>query len=370
MKNPKIIILNGRKYDALTGKPLVRGVPDIMAQIPVKTEKLIQKIQTQKPHFINDFTASSNKLIKPIQDKKPIANKLKPIHNKAADTKRQLLKSNTLMRKPLVKPDLSSKSSIQTIRKTNYISRGNTLLNQTINPGIIKDSIIFRTKTIKDKTSDLINNISAEPPITSTSIHERNIKKIESTSDDNLYKSAAAQVDEQKAQTSSRTKNQVKTIGFKLKALYISSGIALLLVILTVCGIYFKYDLELSYANIRIGINGTFPKYLPLGYKLSKFSYHKSGQIESIDFAYHPAHSDLNNYLYIYEANSALDNTGLLANDITPVAGNNYQTILVNGISVYYFSHQYIWVNAGMIYTITDQTGLNQEVITKIIRSI
>ncbi|HEY5268518.1 MAG TPA: hypothetical protein VII94_05310, partial [Candidatus Saccharimonadales bacterium] len=87
MKNPKIIILNGRKYDALTGKPLVRSVQDIMAQVPVKTEQLIQKIQTQKPHFINDFTAVGNRLVKPIQDKKPVENKLKPIHNKAADTK-------------------------------------------------------------------------------------------------------------------------------------------------------------------------------------------------------------------------------------------------------------------------------------------
>jgi hypothetical protein len=371
VRNPKIIILNGKKYDALTGKPLARGFQEIIAQVPARTEQLIQKVQAQKPHFINDFTLTANNVLnRPIQIKKPtVTNTSKLVHSKAADIKRELHKSRTLMRKALKKPDLSTKSSVQTIKKTSYISRNHPLANQSISPSLVKDSIISRTQTLKDKTSKIINNLSAEPPITTTSIHDRNIEKIESSQDNNLYQSAAG-LAESKSQTINKPNRSTKKHGLYIKTLYISTGILLFILIIGTLGVYFKYDLELSYANLRTGINGSFPKYVPLGYQLNKFNYNETGQVGSIWFEYHPAHSNLSNSLYIYEASTTLDNTGLLANNVVPTVQNNYQTLLINGTSVYHFSNQYTWINAEIIYVLNDQTGLGQDTITKIITSM
>ncbi|HUY53325.1 MAG TPA: hypothetical protein VMV24_01990 [Candidatus Dormibacteraeota bacterium] len=368
MRKSKIIILNGRQYDALTGKPLVRGVQEILAQVPAKTEQLIQKVQAKKPHFINDFTVPGNQ-VKPIT-KKPLNQQIKkPNHTKAADIKRELLRSKTLMRRPLKKPDLSTKSTIQTIKKSNYVSRNNPLINRSADLGSFRDSLVSGAQTLKNKASKAVSNLSIEPPI-NTSIHQRNIQKIESAEDYKLYQPATEQISESKLISNAPKKGKTKKFRLSSKTIYISTIILFIILILGLAGNYFKYSLELSYANFKTGINGSFPKYVPLGYKISNFNYLENGQTKSISFKYHPAHSDLNNYLYIQEANTNLDDAGLVATNITPTVENNYQTFLANGTSVYYFSNQYVWINAGMIYVLTDQTGLSQPVIAKIISSM
>lgn len=369
VRKSKIITLNGKQYDALTGKPLSKGVQEILAQVPAKTEQLIQKVQAKKPHFINDFAVAANRQSQLIP-KKPGGQQIKkPNHTKAADIKRELLRSKTLMRRPLKKPDLSARSSIQNIKKSNYVSRSNPLVNTTTDSSSFRGSLTSGAQILKNKASRAVSNLSIEPPI-STSIHERNINKLESGEDYKLYQSAAEQISNPKSVLIPTKKGKAKRFRLNPKIIYFSIIALLIIVIVGLTGNYFKYDLELSYANFKTGINGSFPKYVPLGYKMNKFNYVDNGQTKSISFEYHPAHSDLNTYLYIQEANTTLDDAGLIATNITPTVQSNYQTFLANGTSVYYFSGQYVWINAGMIYVLTDQTGLSQPIIAKIISSM
>lgn len=368
MRNPKIIILNGRQYDAITGKPVSGPMQDIIKPSLANPKPLPGQASTKQ--FIDNFSTAAN-LAPKSEPPKPISSGgfVHPHHHRAEDAKRVQLKSKTLMRQQLNKPSLAPQSIVQPIRKSSYVKRGDSpILNRTFVPDSVRSSVVASAQTIKDKAAEVVSNLSAEPAVVTNSVHDRIIQKIEESSDDQLYQVAASNMDESKVQK--KPKKSSKKRHFRIKTLYISGGILLLLLILVGGGFYFKYNIELSYANERTGISGSLPKYLPLGYKLSKFTYYKTGNSGSIILEYHPVHSLLSKYLYINEAGSNLDNGGLLATEVTPVAHNNFETISVNGLSVYHFGNQFVWVNAGMLYVMTDQTGLNQETITKIISSI
>jgi hypothetical protein len=363
VQNQKIIILNGRKYDALTGKQIGGSMSDIVSQ--PKTESSSRPIN---PKFIDDFGPKINQtILKPIPKKLITSEFGRKAHKHADDIKRQLAKSKTLMRKPLVKPTLSSSSVIKPVKKTGYISRSTPILTRSNHIDSFRNSIINRTQTIKERATEVIGNIASEPPIIQSNIHERNIKKIESASEDQLYQQATTEIDKP-AEKTKKTKKNKKLL--RIRNLYILSGVILFLVIIASSLWYFKFDLELDYANLKTGLHGNFPSYVPLGYQVNKFSYTKNSSTASINIQYHPAHSLLNQNLYISETNSTLDNGGLVQTDIGPISNEKYSTLNVNGLSVYHYTNQYIWLNAGLLYVLTNQTGLDQPTVLKIINSI
>jgi len=360
VQKQKIIILNGRKYDAVTGKQIGSSMSDVISE--PKHEPMVKKTT---PKFIDDFGPKvSQTYLKPLPKKQNPSELIKKAHDRAADIKRQISKSKTLMRRPLVKPDLSVPSVVKPIKKTGYISRATPMLARSNNIDSLKSSIISRTQNIKVRASETINNLASAPPIIKADIHERNIKKIESASDDQLYQQATSEIEKPAV----RTKKKKKII--RAKTIYILSGIILFVIIVLSSLWYFKYDIELDYANLKTGLHGNFPTYVPLGYQINKFNYTKNSSITSINFQYHPSHSLLNQNLYISESSSTLDNNGLIQTDIGPISQEKYLTLNVNGLSVYHFSNQYIWLNAGVMYILTNQTGLGQPTIAKIINSI
>ena len=369
MQNQKIIILNGRKYDALTGKPIGGSLSDIVA--PEKSDpskQIFSPTSSSKPRFIDDFAPKLNHITPrpPVKASESSESPQHHAHHHAQNIKRELAKSKTLMRKPLKKPMLVSPSIVHPTKKTPYISRGNPILSRSNYTDSFRHSIINRTQEIKQKATEAIATISADPPITATNIHERNIKKIESTSEDQLFQQAATTAVSETAKTKKKKKKKL----FRIRNLYILSGVILFLAILATSGWYFKYDLELDYANLKTGMHGSFPNYVPLGYKIDKFGYSKSSGTPSINFQYHPSNGLLPDNLYISETSSTLDNGGLVQTDIGPVSGEKYTTLSVNGLSVYHYNNQYAWLNAGILYILTNQTGLNQSTVLKIINSI
>jgi hypothetical protein len=366
VQNQKIIILNGRKYDALTGKPIGGSMSDIV--VPNKPETTPQTFNPTKAKFIDDFAPKLSHIplklaVKPSE----VSQSFKQhTHHHAEDIKRELAKSKTLMRKPLKKPVLVTPSLVSPIKKTGYVSRANPVLGRANYTDSFRHSIINRTQEIKQKATQAISTIGTEPPISSSSVHEKNIKKIESMPEDQLYQQAITSINDPVKTKKKKSKKKL----FKLKYLYIVSGVVLFLVILASCAWYFKYDLELDYANLKTGLHGSFPNFVPLGYKIDKFSYSKSSGTASINFQYHPGHSLLNQNLYFSETSSTLDDSGLVQTDIGPVSQEKYTTLSDNGLSVYHYSDQYIWLNAGILYILTNQTGLTQPTVLKIINSV
>jgi len=368
VQDQKIIILNGRKYDALTGKPIGGSLSDIIA--PEKSDhakQIFSPANSSKPRFIDDFAPKLNHVSPhlPVKFSEGTKEPQQHAHHHAQNIKRELAKSKTLMRKPLKKPMLGSSSIVHPTKKTPYMDRGNPVLSRSNYTDSFRHSVINRSQEIKQKATEAIATISASPPITATNIHDRNIKKIESTSEDQLFQQAVTTA----VSETVKTKKKKKKL-FRIRNLYILSGVILFLAILATSGWYFKYNLELDYANLKTGMHGSYPKYVPLGYKIDKFSFSKSSGTPSINFQYHPSDGLLPNNLYISETSSTLDNGGLVQTDIGPVSGEKYTTLSVNGLSVYHYNNQYAWLNAGILYILTNQTGLTQSTVLKIINSI
>ena len=373
MRDPDIIIINGQQYDALTGKPLGGGVSDITAGPKAKPGINYRDPEIYNKQFVNnDVAPASHSIPRQSSDALTINDVVRhPAHQKAADIKRQPAKSKTLMRKPLTKPDFAPKTSIAPIKKNNYVRRDTPLvINRGIVPNSLRDSLVARGQILKTKASEVAANLSVEPAINSTSVHDRQIQKIQAADEDQLYRAATMEIQDTKPVKTKKTRVKRQKRSHLMRNLYISLGVLLVLVIIGAGGLYFKSSLELDYANMKTGISGSYPSYLPLGYKLVKMEYQKTPGVGSINPKYAPANNQLNQYLYIAESSTNLDNAGLLASEVNPVAQSNYQTIFVKGNSVYHFHDQYVWVNAGMQYIITDQTGLSQDTVTKIINSI
>lgn len=368
MRDPEIITINGKQYDALTGKPIIKSVSDINQP---KNNPNYRR-PTGGGQIINDFARPVHHLVGPVpRSQGPVNNDVTAHnqHKKADDISRIPAKSNTLMRKPLKKPDFSTKTNPQPTHKSQYIRReGPMIVHRPIPAGSLRGTIINRGHAIKSTASGIISNISTDPPIASMNIHDRQIQKIETADEDRLYMSATKDIAEPKV-TSKQKKSQSRR-GIRAKTFYILVGIFLFFVILATTGFYFKNNIELAYDNAKAGINASTPNYMPLGYKLTNISYHKSTGFGEVSFEYNPGHSSLNLNFYLNESSSSLDNAGLLASDVIPLVHNNYSSFLSNGLTVYHFNNQYVWVNGGLLYIITDQTSLDQQTISKIITSI
>jgi hypothetical protein len=68
-------------------------------------------------------------------------------------------------------------------------------------------------------------------------------------------------------------------------------------------------------------------------------------------------------------ANSNWDSEGVLENKVKPVS-SNYQTLSQKGLTIYRYKDHAIWVNGGILYTITDNNRLTNEQILKIVDGI
>jgi hypothetical protein len=367
VRDPEIITVNGKQYDALTGKPVVKAVSDIAPRNGINYRQ-----PSGGGQIINDFARPVQHLVgltpKP---QGPVNNDVTAhhTHQRADDIKRMPSKSNTLMRKPLKKPDFSPKTIVQPIHKAHYLRRDSPMvINRGVPANSLRDTLVNRSQVLRSKAAEVMTNIAAEPPVNTMNVHERQIQKINSADDDQLYKAATQVINDQKAPA--KVKKTKKKRGLRAKTLYILAGVVLFLAILAGTGLYFKNNLELAYDSSKSGINASVPSYLPLGYKLTSMSYHKGTGFGAVSFEYHPGHSTLDLNFYLNESSSSLDNAGLLAADVIPLVHNNYSSFSVNGLVIYHFENQYVWVNGGLLYIITDQTSLDQSTMAKIIASI
>jgi hypothetical protein len=226
--------------------------------------------------------------------------------------------------------------------------------------------LVNKINDFKEKAANTLN-LNSEPPIVDP--HQRKIKQIENA-DDEVLKNISNSIKNVKVVNKSRLVKLTHKLHISITMFYVLSTAVVVLLIAGILAFSFRNDLKLAYADYRTGLSGNYPSYLPLGYNLKSFSYTKNGQTSSLNFEYQPNFDNSNIYLHIIESNTNLDNAGLVSLINNSAIGNQYQTFLVNGLSVYYFQNRYEWINGGMIYTLQDQTGLTQAVLLKIVGSI
>ena len=152
-----------------------------------------------------------------------------------------------------------------------------------------------------------------------------------------------------------------KTMDKQVKSIIIASVIALFIGIVALLYFFFP-PLSFAIASSAAGVKMDYPVYKPAEFRVSRPVESAPGQITI-------SYTDGKSSYILVAQNSPWDNEGLVANKITPIS-TTYQTLTKDGISIFRISDQAMWVNFGVLYTISDDGRLPNEEILKIVDGI
>ena len=141
--------------------------------------------------------------------------------------------------------------------------------------------------------------------------------------------------------------------------------------IVFIAAIYVTYtnipSLSVSIAAAQAGIAATYPSYHPDGYSLVQPVTNDNGKV-----VLHFKANGGTTHFTISETRSSWDETAVLQNVVTPVAGNNFTTTEEQGLTLYSYNNGQTttWVNGGILYTIDGNAPLSSEQIGNIATSM
>jgi hypothetical protein len=166
------------------------------------------------------------------------------------------------------------------------------------------------------------------------------------------------------ATRSSKPHHQPKGGRFTRALSVASASLALLLL-----GGYFTYltmpQISTRVAAAQAGINASYPAYQPSGYSLSGPVAYKEGNV-SMKFAANAGPQDYT----LSQSKSGWDSSAVLDNYVTPAAGTRYTTTSSNGLTIYTYGTNAVWVNGGILYTISGNAPLSPEQVQRIATSL
>lgn len=143
-----------------------------------------------------------------------------------------------------------------------------------------------------------------------------------------------------------------------------SASLAILLL-----GGYFTYlnmpSLSTRVAASQAGIDASYPSYQPSGYSLSGPVAYQQGSV-TMSFA---ANAGPQSYV-LTQQDSDWDSSAVLENAVRPQAGSNYTTTATSGLTIYNFGGKSVWVNNGILYSISGTANLSGEQIQRIATSL
>lgn len=70
------------------------------------------------------------------------------------------------------------------------------------------------------------------------------------------------------------------------------------------------------------------------------------------------------------QTRSEWDSTATLDNYVTPQAGKDYTTTTAGGLTIYRYADNAVWVNGGILYTISGNASLSNDQIQRIASSL
>jgi hypothetical protein len=385
--NPQTITLNGKQYDALTGKLLEQSESPI-------TEHTKKTKHLHGPKSIDGFISdnkSKNHLIIPTKPEKPLKVEHKPKGHKIAPfTKRSADKSKTLMRSVVHKPDVyGGKSKLKP--SVSYRERVASAVSTSVNAAQpAKEALSARAQAISKsalvtKFGDLTvppkKTVTPDPnQIQTTANSEVHLKNLEAlakqeaepeTETKDVFEEAALKLansyESIKRKQTPFYDKLARKLNIKTKTLVWGIIVLVVLIILGSLTYIFMNNLKLLVATERTGIHTSLPSYTPSGFGLSNINY-VTGTNSHIDLVY-KSNSDSRNYT-IYERPSTTDSQGLVYTILQSAVGSNYQTYDVGGRSVYSYGNHEVWVDSGIYFSMTNNAGLTQDQLSQIINSI
>jgi hypothetical protein len=110
-------------------------------------------------------------------------------------------------------------------------------------------------------------------------------------------------------------------------------------------------DISVRVAAMHIGIDKAYPSYVPSSYRLDGLVKEENGRI-TMAFK-----NDQGQKFTMMEEKSSWDSSAVLTNYVAKNWGANYTVVKGQGLTIYISGSNAAWVNAGVFYIITDDTG-------------
>lgn len=351
MRAKQTIVINGRHYDALTGMPLDDKEVARLTSSPAKTAKPVKKTTTTTP--AKSTTAK--------ESAKPVA------RAKAPTAKRSVQRSKTLRRDIVKSPIRQSASKIQrsTVAKksvaksplvqkfaphpqTKATTKPKTTSKETVAPIVAKTHARFNAKKAA-------TNAKPVRAMSSRELREQMIKQ-------SLQRAPASKPPvKAKAKTAPKRVKKVKT------PLRVSSIVAACLGVMLLGG-YLSYinmpNLSVRVAAAQAGLDAHYPGYTPSGYRFDGPVAYSNGRV-SLSFE---ATGGQGSYT-INQQRSNWDSLAVLDNYVSQQT-DDFVINDTQGLTIYTYANNAVWVNRGVLYTINGDAPLKTEQVIKIAQSL
>lgn len=357
MGNQHVIELNGKRYDALTGK-MIEANP--AAASPKK-----EAANTNKVASIDGFRRS----------KKTPVNSLKRQTNQA--TAHPTEKSKTLMRKTVAKPK-PVKAATSQVTPTKSITSSKPVMNkQRLEHAKVvpKSAAISRFSATRGTTDSVVAKKSAassqstkqvaKPARHTVSTSTANVSSKSNLGTIDKALTDAAAVDSAPLKKDKRTARLARRLHLTPRQVSVG-GFAIALVLVVGFFVYQNStNIGMRIASSRAGINGNLPSYQPAGFGVAGGIAYSPGQITI------PYKSTTDNRNFKIMQNVSEWNSQALMDNYVAVNHPNNQTIQDRGKTIYvYDGSNATWVDGGIWYRIEGDSQLNSDQLLNIAASL
>ncbi len=333
-----IIELNGKRYDAITGK--------MISPTPVAAAKA--KTPQAKSASVDGFAKTASQIGNPTPSHRVEKAKtlMRATVSKPAPTPTTAPKTETRAHASSVALSTHKLTHARTVPKSALVRRFSDMMptaKLSLQQTTKKPQAISRVHATATATATTVANNSLASGLSSANSHE--------------------QPGPRRAKLHARVANRLR-ISPK-----ILSGGSLVLAGLLIGG-FFAYqnipNLAMRLASARAGVHGTLPGYQPAGFSLHGGISYKPGQI-TIGYK---ANGDRRNFT-ITQTPSAWNSETLVENYTALKEGSPYQTIPTKGKTIYIFNgSNATWVDGGIWYRVEGDSELNSDQLLNIANSM
>ncbi|HSX53038.1 MAG TPA: hypothetical protein VLF90_01565 [Patescibacteria group bacterium] len=340
MSNQKnTITLNGKRYDAVTGRLLesaqrVQQVVDNVVQAahganhPAKTSH--QRTPNHPSHIARHKPQHTQTLMRhAVQKPKPTDNSNS--HSLHLPSRNERLARATA------------------IPKSKLVRRFNSAPSSTLQPSMVKKTAALPVRAAPVEASN--SHVSSSNPVSAT---------------EDFLSSALSRATGHEQKRVNVARHSRKRLGLSAKAFNVGAAMAVFILLSGFIAYQNMAYVSLRLASAKAGISGVLPGYQPSGFALSRSIASQPGQIV---LSFH-SNSDNRNF-HITQAASEWDSQTLFDSYVAP-ASNTHQTISEpNGQIVYlYGDNNATWVNGGVWYRVEGKSALSSTQLLKLANSL
>ena len=274
---------------------------------------------------------------------------------------RRVRTSTTLNRKYVKQPARSADVSVS-IKRSPRISHFNTTTTaqvassaaQPVREQVVAHPLqVAANDRLRIRRAASTNSLQAQRP-TAKELKDQAIRKA----------LAAAEKTEQPTEVQSKKTKKKMHFGFGRVMLALGCTAVAVFAIVYFVNLNMP-DVSLKVAAMQVGINASYPSYVPRDYNVSSIN-SGNGEI-TMSFS----NSKTGGAFDLIEKKSYWDSNALLSNYVKEKYEENYTVVREQGITIYISNSDAAWVNGGIVYKIINKSGsLTNKQIKSIVVSL